>query len=90
MRAREGNPEDTVRDRTDELGRDLKREPRLPRAARPGDRDEPSIADQRDELGHLSLASEERARRDREIRGVERPQRGELAVTELEETLRLD
>jgi hypothetical protein len=84
-----GNPEDTVRDRADELGRDLKREPSLTRAARPGDRDEPSIAEQLDELGHCSLASEERARRDWKIRGVERPERRELAVTELEEAFRL-
>src|SRR5205823_267957 len=85
----EGNPEDTIRDRADELGRDLKREPRLARAARPGDRDEPSIAEQLDELGHFSLAAEERARRDRKIRGVERPERRELIIAELEEAFRL-
>jgi hypothetical protein len=47
------------------------------------------IAEQLDELGHFSLASEERARRDWKIRGVERPERRELTVTELEEAFRL-
>ena len=38
----EGDPEDTVRDRADELGSDLQREPGLSRTARPRDRDETS------------------------------------------------
>ena len=71
----QSNPEDPVRDGADELGRDLKRKPRLPRSPRPGDGDQPPLAEKLDELGHLSLASEQRARRDRQVGGVERPER---------------
>ncbi len=86
----EGDPEDTVGHRADELGRDLKRESRLARAARPSDRDDASTLEQVYELGDFSLAPEERTCRDRQIRRVERPERRELAVTELEEVFRLD
>src|SRR5258705_7379461 len=68
----EWNPEDAVRDRADELSRDLKRQSSLARSTRPGDRDEPPTFESVDELLEVPLAPEKRACRDREVRLVER------------------
>jgi hypothetical protein len=81
-------PEDAVALRADELRRDLECEPRLAGAARTGERDEPlAVREHRDELLDLALPADERARREREVRRVQRPQRREVAVTELVQAL---
>ena len=45
------------------------------------------LGEQCDELAELVLSTDERARRDRQVGGVERPQRREVAVAQLMETL---
>ena len=85
---RERHPEDAVGERPDELGRDLERESGLAGAAGPGDRHEARpVREHGDELLELALAPDERHRDDREIGGVERPERRKLPVSELEEAL---
>ena len=75
----------------DELGRDLEREAGLPGAAGPGDGEQArAVREQRDELLELVLPPDERARGDRQVRRVERPERREVAVAELVEALGAD
>ena len=89
--ADERHPEDAVALGAHELGRDLEREPGLPRAARPGEREEArAVREQRDELLELVLPPHERARGDGQVRGVERPERREVAVAELVQALGSD
>ncbi len=90
-KAGERHPEDAVALRADELGRDLEREPRLAGAARPRECDETlAVGEQRDELLDLALTAGERARRERQVGGVERAKGREVPVAELEQTLRMD
>jgi len=73
------DPEDTALVLGHERRRRLDREPRLPRAAGAGKRQQPrSVLDARDHLCELSLSADERARRAREVRvrdGLERRER---------------
>ena len=66
----------------------LQAEPRLAAAARARDRQEPRVPDQLGQLGELALAADERRGGDRQIGGVERLQRREILVAELEDPLR--
>ena len=85
---RERHPEDAVAELPDELGRDLKRETRLARAARAREGQEArAVREQGDELFELTLAADERDRDDWQVGRVERPKRRELAVAELVEAL---
>ena len=60
------------------------RKARLPGAARPGERQQPrAVLQQRRDLGQLLLAAEERRRRYRQIRPVQRLEGWERAVAEL-------
>jgi hypothetical protein len=87
--ARERHPVDGVESLPDELGRDLEREPRLARAAGAGDRDEARpVLEHAEEFAQLAFAAEQRARRDRQVRRIERAKRRELALPELVELLR--
>jgi hypothetical protein len=84
------HPEDAVALRAYELRRDLEREPGLARAAGAGERHEPfAVREHRDELLDLALPPDERARGERQVRGVERPQRRKVTVAELEQSLRV-
>ena len=71
----------------DELGGGLDRQSRLAGPAGTGQRDEPSafLAEQRDDLGDLALAADERARRPRQVRVRDRLQRRESLRAELED-----
>ena len=70
----ERHPEDTVAESPDEVGCDLQRQPGLPRAAGPGERQQPrAVGEHRDELLELALAADERARGDGQVRRIERP-----------------
>jgi hypothetical protein len=87
LHARERNPEDAVCKGPDELCGHLQREPRLPCSARTRDRHEATaVTEQRDQLRQLLLATEQWARRDGEVRRIERLQRRKLAVADLVET----
>ena len=89
--SRERDPEHAIVQRPDELGGDLQGEAGLPGAAGPGDRQESRpVGEQRDELLELSLSPDERDRDDGQVGGVERAERRELAVAELEEPLGAD
>ena len=68
----------------------LQREPRLAAATGPGQRHQPDVgaAQQGRNLVDLPLAAEERRRRNRKVRLVQRLQRREVFRPELEETLR--
>ena len=86
--SREWHPEHPVAERPDELGRDLQGEARLPGSARPGDGHLPCVgAEKRNYLRELALAPDERARRERQVRGVERLERGKVAASELKQLL---
>jgi hypothetical protein len=72
-----------------QLGGHLEGEARLPRTPRPGQGEEArSVREHRDELLELALAPDEGHRDDWEVRGVEGPQRREVASAELEQALR--
>jgi hypothetical protein len=83
---RETNPEDSRLELRHELSCSLERESRLPGATRAGEGDEPRAAvDARHEFGDVCLASDESARRSREIRVRDRLERWKLPLPELEE-----
>jgi hypothetical protein len=65
---RQADPEHSVRELSDQLGGGLDREPGLARAARPTERDQPSVAEQRGQLGHLPPPPDEARRRPRQVR----------------------
>jgi len=69
--------------------RRLKREPRLAGAAGPSEREQPDLVapQQLVDLRQLVAATEERRRRDRQVRPMERLQRRELVVAELVDAL---
>ena len=72
-----------------ELGRYLQRESSLPRPARPGDGHQARpVAEQLKQLVELALASEQRARRHRQVRRIERLQRRKVVRAELVEPRR--
>ena len=72
------------------VGRGLDREPRLARAAGPGQRDETrAVLEPRQHLEQLVVSAHERARRTRQVRVGDRLQRREGAVAELEDRDRL-
>ena len=73
----------------DELGRHLETEPRLAAAAgtRQGDQAR-TVAEQRLERSEFLPAAYERAHRNRQVGRVQRPERRELALAELEEPYR--
>ena len=77
----ERDPPDAVGDVLGDLGRCLQRQPRLPRPAGAGERQQPNVlaAQQADDLVELALAAEKRRRRDGEVRLVQRLQARELA-----------
>ena len=78
------HPEDSVSQRAHELGCDLERETCLSGAAGTGEGEKArAVRKQPDELFQLTLAPEERARGDRQVGGVERSERREVAVAEL-------
>ena len=86
--ARERDPEDAVAQRADQFGCDLERQTSLSCTTRTGDREQPrAVGEQCDELAELVLSTDERARRDWQVGGVERPQWREVAVAQLMETL---
>ena len=86
----ERDPPDAVGEVLGDLGRRLQRQPRLPRPAGAGERQQPNVlvAQQADNLVELALAAEKRRRRDGEVRLVQRLQARELGVAQLEEALR--
>jgi hypothetical protein len=66
------------------LSTDLQAQPRLAAPSWTGQRDEPfRVRQHRRQLGELRLATDERIRRDREVRRVEASERGEVLVAEL-------
>ena len=67
----------------------LQREPRLPGAARAGEREQASVvcAQELDDLGQFLLSAEEGRRGHRQVRAVEGFERGEVAVSELVDAL---
>ena len=81
------DPEDAVGELLDRFGRELHREPRLAAAARPGQGQQAMGADESAGFGELTLSADDRRRLDRESRPVQRLQRRELAVAELEQPL---
>ena len=86
----ERHPEDSVTERAHELGCDLEREACLPGSARAGDCDLPrAVGEEREHLGKLALTSDERAGRERQVRCVERLERGEPSSSELKESFGL-
>src|SRR6266508_4597862 len=86
--AGERDPEDAVRDGADELGRDLEGEAGLARAAGPRDRHQAGLLRvQFQKLLELLFPAEERARSNRQVRGIEGPKWRKLAVPELVEPL---
>ncbi len=71
-----------------ELGRGLEREPRLARAARARERDQPGpVGDQVPERCKLLVASEHRPRGDRQVAAMQRLQRRELAREAVDDQL---
>ena len=82
---RERNPEDTVSELLDELGGHLEREARLPRAARPRERDESGLLDQRQQFAELAVPADQRARLSGQVRLVEAAERRKVALSELVE-----
>jgi len=68
-----------------DLGRDGDREARLADAARPRQRDKTRLlhAEEPEDVRELLLAADERRRRHRNVRGVQRAKRRELALPEL-------
>jgi hypothetical protein len=64
-------------------------EPGLARATRTRERQQPHVVgiEQAGDLVELGTPAEEGARRNREVRAIEAPDWGELAVTQLEHTL---
>ena len=86
----EPDPEDAVRVELGDVGGRLRGEPGLARSARSGQRQQPSplVREQRAHLLELALAPEEGRRRHGQIRLVERCERRELLLAELEEPLR--
>ena len=88
MRPASGTQKTPSPHRADELGSDLERQARLSAASRPGDGEEAcAVREQRDELSQLLLPTDERARRHGEVRGVERPERGEITLAVLIQAL---
>ena len=89
LHARKRHEEDAARKVVDDLGRGLQREPGLPGPARSGDGDETRGAgEESDDLPQLALPADERVRRDRQVRRVQRLQRREVAVAELPDPFR--
>ena len=94
---RERHEEDAVREVLDQLGRRLQREPGLPGAARPGQRDRADVgpAQELDHLGDLAVAPDERRRLHGQVRRpvLERAERreplGQPVEHQLEQALRL-
>jgi hypothetical protein len=84
----EGNPVDAVGKLVDRIGRELQREPRLAASAGPGKRHQPVRANQFARLRELALPADKRCRLDRQVRPVQRAQRREVPVAELEEPVR--
>ena len=85
----ERNEKDTVAELIRQLCSDLQRQPRLAASTCPGDRDQPCpISEELGQLGQLPFATNERCRRDREIRSIERLQRRERGISELINPLR--
>ena len=77
----ERNPEHSIAQGAHQLRADLQSEPGLAGATGPGEREEArAVREQPDELLELALPPDERARGDRQVRRVERPERRELAV----------
>ena len=71
-----------------ELRRRLQRQPRLPRPAGPGERQQSHPAGHETaDLCQLPLAAEQRPRRDRQVRPSQRPERRELPASKLVDTL---
>ncbi len=85
----ERHPEDTVGILVGRLRRSLQRQPCLAGAAGAGEGEQANIVtgEQLDDLRELALAADERRRRHREIRAVERLQDGEVACTQLVDAL---
>ena len=83
------HPPNAVLEIVHDLGGGLHGEPRLPRAARAGQRQQArrGCAEEREHLAELLLATDERRRLHRQVRLVERFERRELAVAELVEPL---
>ena len=84
---RQPDPEHPGAELAHQLPRRLDRQPRLPRPTRPGERHQPRrlVANERDNLRHLLLATHERGERHREVRVRDRPQRRKASGSELEQ-----
>ena len=87
---RKRHPPHTVGIRVRHLAGGVEREPRLPRSAGAGQRQETRVvaASSSPHVGELLLTPEELRRRDREVRPVQRLERRELVVAELVDPLR--
>ena len=84
---RQRHPEDPVRVALPSLGGRLQPEPRLARPARARERQQAGVLQQPAHLGQLVLTTEERRRRNRQVRPVETLQRREVLVAELVDPL---
>ena len=86
---RERHPGGAVEEPVGHLGCGLERQPRLARAAWPGERQEPYVVagEELNHLGQLVLPAQERCRRHREVRTVERLERREVTLSQLEDPL---
>jgi hypothetical protein len=87
---RQQDPVDTVREVADDVGRSLDREACLARPARPGESEQPTLAAQQlGDVCYLTLSTDERAGRPREVRVRDRLQRRKRHIPELEDPDRL-
>jgi hypothetical protein len=87
---RERHPPHPVLVRLGDLARGLQREPRLPRSARAGERDQANVVlgEERGHIREVVLPAEEERRRHRQVGLVERLQRRKLTAAQLIEVLR--
>ncbi len=87
--ARKRDEEHSACELVDELGADLQRHPRLPRATGARHRHEPGRTGQQIlQLGHFPLAPDQRIPSDRKVGGVQTLQRRKVAFAKLVDPLR--
>src|SRR6266550_8202468 len=86
---RKRDPDKAVRKFLRGLSGGLQGESRLPRSARPAQRQQPDVfpLQERNDLAQLLFAPQKRRRRHGQIRVVQRPELGELFVAQLPEPL---
>ena len=87
---RKRDPSDPVWKRLGHFGSRLQRQPRLARAARPAERQQPHLVatQQLNDACQLVRATQKRRRRNREVRPIQALQRREVTLPQLVHTLR--